>query len=75
MGIALTLDFLEHTVIKHPYLWERINTIPHSRTSTTSAVGKVEAKLEMCTFNNQNGPLSYYLMEFAGTELLQHKWF
>lgn len=60
MGIALRLDFLERTVVKHPYLWERKNAIPRSRTSTTSAVGKVEAKLEMCTFNNQKWGPSHF---------------
>lgn len=62
MGVALALDFLEHTVPPRPYLWEYVNTVPHGQTSTASAVEKVAAKLEMPTFNNQNGAWATFLL-------------
>lgn len=58
MGVALTLDFLERTALKRPYLWEctdTTSTFAHNWTSTASAAAEAVAKHEMCTFDNQSG--------------------
>lgn len=47
---------------KNSWVSRYVNTVPHGQTSTVSAVEKVAAKLEMPTFNNQNGVWATFLL-------------